>query len=139
MANPPDQEIWSKEGLQQDEFYAAAYYMSNDPDLRQRKETLAKCPLLHQGPNIPHAETFLDCLALLFARYKTRRASEHVAATAMVQQPDGLQVYISKNNGPETVERGPLRERKDEDFARKLSAWLNDDTFASKPVPGSDP
>ena len=109
-------------GLDQAQFYGAAYYLSLKQ--RQQKGTQAAREtylssdtneLAHDGAAV--INLFLDRLALLFARFKHKSLTPaNVTATGLVVDGDCWVFYVSKNGGPWEG---------DETFAETLQAWIN--------------
>ncbi|KAI1125177.1 hypothetical protein F5Y10DRAFT_284508 [Nemania abortiva] len=104
----PDESVWSDPALIGEEnwFNAAMYLLSQqqrqqEPDFTRRQD---------QNND---TDCFLDRLALLFARKKSKETPRHVTATGLVSGTTELHVYIAKNGGPD-----------DED--RKCRAWLQE-------------
>jgi hypothetical protein len=116
--------LWNMPGLDQTQFYSAAYYLSLKQRQQKGSENAHKSYLssgmkeLAQGDdNITVINVFLDRLALLFARFKHKaRTPANVTATGLVIDGNEFVFYLSKNGGPSEG---------DETFAETLQAWFN--------------
>ncbi|KAI1110185.1 hypothetical protein F5Y14DRAFT_465884 [Nemania sp. NC0429] len=85
----------------------AAMYLLSKQQRQQQPDFTAR---QDQNNDIDY---FLDRLALLFARKKTKDTPRHVTATGLVTTDKNLYVYIAKNGGPDDVDR-------------KFVAWLQE-------------
>lgn len=118
--------IWNIPGLQKDQFYAAAFYLSRVQRSQERLDWKQK-EMHYPNPETTNTEKeLLDGVALLFARVKNppELKPQHVTATAMSKTDKGLMIHVAKNNGPEP---------EDIDFARELSSLFS--KKPSGPVP----
>jgi hypothetical protein len=114
--------LWNMPGLNQAQFYGAAYCLS----LKQRQQKGTQAALetyLSSDTNeLAHDDAavinvFLGRLVLLFARFKyTSRTPANVTATGLVVDGNCWVFYVSKNGGPWEG---------DEAFAEMLQVWIN--------------
>ncbi|KAI1174771.1 hypothetical protein F4777DRAFT_552926 [Nemania sp. FL0916] len=120
------QQIWKLPGLSHDQFYAAAFFLSQN----QKQQPMADRPA--KATDTPRNDRLLlDSLALLFARACGSGAvtAANVTATALeMPETDGsaLVIHIAKNASSQDLENetGEKFRREDEQFAKRLSTWL---------------
>lgn len=102
-ASKYEEGIWKLPGLQRQQFYAAAYYLS----VAQRQQRVSTNSTSVYDADSSKADPsgikdlFLDVLALLFARFKNkRRTARNVTAAALVIDGNKWDVWLAKNAGP---------------------------------------
>jgi hypothetical protein len=135
-----ENDLWTLPGLDNRQFYAAAYYLSI-AQAQQKKEWDTTQAVDVDMPSGNPSDTkgairpaiidlFLDLLALLFARFKKKsHTPANVTATGLIIEAKRWEIWIAKNGGAyvNTVKNQGISN--DGDFLGKLQNWLMGNAF----------